>query len=248
MMERSDMRGNAKVSVIIPAFNEEKAISEVIAAIPDWVDEILVVDNGSTDKTAKKARAMGARVVSEPRRGYGSACLKGIDALENPDIVVFLDGDFSDYPDEMNRLVDPIIDGQAEMVIGSRVLGRHEKGALTPQARFGNRLSCFLIRLFWGVRYTDLGPFRAIAYPALKRLGMRDPDYGWTVEMQIKAAMKDLRSIEVPVNYRKRIGESKISGTLKGVVLAGTKILYTIFRSALDLHLSKKSRQRQSRL
>ncbi|MDB4444030.1 glycosyltransferase family 2 protein [bacterium] len=235
------MKGNAKVSVIIPAFNEEKAISEVISAIPGWVDEILVVDNRSTDKTAEIARAMGARVVFEPRRGYGSACLKGIDALEDPDIIVFLDGDFSDYPDEMDRLVDPIIDGPAEMVIGSRVSGRHEKGALTPQARFGNRLSCFLIRLFWGVRYTDLGPFRAIAYPALKRLGMRDPDYGWTVEMQIKAAIKDVRSIEVPVNYRKRIGESKISGTLKGVVLAGTKILYTIFRSAFDLYLSKKS-------
>jgi glycosyltransferase involved in cell wall biosynthesis len=234
------MRGCAKVSVIIPAFNEEKAIGNVISAIPGWVDETIVVDNGSTDGTAAIAASSGARVISETRRGYGSACLSGIASLEETDIIVFLDGDFSDYPEEMDRLVDPIVSGQADMVIGSRVLGTSESGALTVQARFGNWLSCLLIRVLWELEYTDLGPFRAIRYPALKRLDMRDPNYGWTVEMQIKAARVRLRSIEVPVSYRKRIGKSKISGTLKGTVLAGTKILYIIFRSALDFKPSKQ--------
>ena len=228
------MRANTRVAVIIPAFNEELAIGKVISAIPDWVDDIIVVDNGSTDLTAEIARSSGARVIHEPRRGYGSACLAGMRSLELTEIVVFLDGDFSDYPDEMYRLVDPIIHGQAEMVVGSRVLGSRERGALTPQARFGNWLSCLLIRVFWGVRYSDLGPFRAITYSGLAQLGMRDPDYGWTVEMQIKAAMKGIRAMEVPVSYRRRIGKSKVSGTVKGVISAGTKILYTIFKSAIE--------------
>lgn len=227
------MREDVKVAVIIPAFNEERAIAKVIPAVPEWVDDLIVVDNGSTDGTAERARSSGARVLFEPRRGYGSACLTGIASLEDPDIVVFLDGDFSDYPDEMHRLVDPIVQGRADMVIGSRVLGRHERGALTPQARFGNWLACLLMRMFWGVQYTDLGPFRAIAHRSLRALDMRDPSYGWTVEMQIKAAIRGLRSLEVPVSYRKRIGKSKVSGTLKGVISAGIKILYTIFKSAL---------------
>jgi glycosyltransferase involved in cell wall biosynthesis len=227
------MRRNTKISVIIPALNEESAIAKVLSAVPGWVDEVIVVDNGSTDRTVEIARRGGARVMLEARRGYGSACLTGLASLQDTDIVVFLDGDFSDYPNEMDRLVDPIISDQADMVIGSRVLGNRERGALTPQARFGNWLSCLLMRLLWKTTYTDLGPFRAIAYPALKTLDMRDPNYGWTVEMQIKAARKGLRFIEVPVSYRKRIGKSKVSGTVKGVILAGTKILFTIFVAAL---------------
>ena len=227
------MRGDTRIGVVIPALNEEKAIGEVLAAIPDWVDERVVADNGSVDRTAEVARSKGARVVHEPRRGYGSACLRGIASLKDPGIVVFLDGDFSDQPEEMHRLVDPIIQGRADMVVGSRVLGRREPGALTPQARFGNQLSCFLMRLFWGVPYTDLGPFRAVTREALEALDMADPDYGWTVEMQVKAAVKGLRAMEVPVSYRRRIGRSKVSGTVKGVILAGTKILYTIFKYGL---------------
>ena len=227
------MRAETTVAVIIPALNEEKAIGKVVAGIPSWVDDVIVVDNGSHDQTITVAEASGARVFLEPHRGYGSACLTGIRALTETDIVVFLDGDFSDYPQEMDRLVDPIIAGQADMVIGSRVKGTREPGALTPQARFGNWLACLLMSVFWNVEFTDLGPFRAIAYPALMALEMRDPDYGWTVEMQIKVVKRGLRSIEVPVSYRKRIGASKVSGTLKGVLFAGAKILYTIFRSAL---------------
>ncbi len=219
--------------MIIPALNEEKAIGKVVACVPAWVDDVIVVDNGSQDMTMAVAKASGARVLSEPRRGYGSACLTGIQALKHTDIVVFLDGDFSDYPDEMDRLVDHLIAGRADMVIGSRVKGTHEPGSLTPQARFGNWLACLLMRLFWKVEFTDLGPFRAIAYPALMGLEMRDLDYGWTIEMQIKAAKQGLRSMEVPVSYRRRIGTSKVSGTLKGVLLAGSKIIYTIFRSTL---------------
>jgi glycosyltransferase involved in cell wall biosynthesis len=227
------MRAETRVAVIIPALNEEKAIGKVVAGVPPWIDDVIVVDNGSRDETMAVAKASGARVLLEPHRGYGSACLTGIRALTQTDIVVFLDGDFSDYPHEMDRLVDPIIADRADMVIGSRVKGTREPGALTPQARFGNWLACLLMHLFWKVEFTDLGPFRAIAYPALMGLEMGDPDYGWTVEMQIKAAKQGLRSIEVPVSYRRRIGASKVSGTLKGVILAGTKILYTIFRSAL---------------
>jgi len=229
------MRGNANVAAIIPALNEENAIAKVLSEIPEWVDDIVVVDNGSTDSTVERAQRNGARVMVETRRGYGSACLTGIGLLhDTTDIVVFLDGDFSDYPNEMSRLVDPIINNTADMVIGSRVLGNRERGALTPQARFGNWLSCLLMWLFWRARYTDLGPFRAIAFTALKTLDMADTNYGWTVEMQIKVAKKKLRFMEVPVSYRKRIGKSKVSGTVKGVLLAGSKILFTIFMLALN--------------
>ena len=227
------MKGEAKVAVIIPALNEERGIRKVISAIPNWVDDLIVVDNGSTDSTAEVARSEGARVVFEPRRGYGSACLAGINALKRTHIVVFLDADFSDHPNEMERLIEPIVDGRAEMVIGSRVMGDRERGALSPLARWGNWFACLMIRLFWGVEYTDLGPFRAITYQGLKRLRMRDANYGWPVEMQIKAALKGLRGMEVPVSYRRRTGTSKISGTLKGVTFAGSKILYTIFKTAV---------------
>lgn len=217
----------------MPAFNEEASIGNVLDDIPDFVDEVIVANNGSTDGTVAIAEKRGARVVDEPRRGYGSACLAGMAAMENPDIVVYLDADYSDHPDEMGSLVDPIIEGEADMVIGSRVLGTRERGALVPQARWGNWLSCTLIRLFWGVKYTDLGPFRAISAEALEKLKMSDPDWGWTVEMQVKAARLGLKTTEVPVSYRKRIGKSKISGTVRGVIAAGSKILYTIFAHAL---------------
>ena len=243
------MRDHARVSVIIPALDEARSIGKVLEAIPDWVDEVVVADNGSKDGTAAIAEEHGARVVHEARRGYGSACLKGIAALDAPDIVVFLDGDFSDHPDQMDRLVDPILRREAEMVIGSRVLGNAEAGALTPQARFGNRLACYLMRLFWGVRYTDLGPFRAIRFTTLQRLGMADPDYGWTVEMQIKAALLGVVAMEAPVDYRKRIGRSKVSGTVRGVLGAGYKILSTIFLSAAKYYIAgKKSSSERERL
>lgn len=227
------MRADHLVAIIIPALNEAAAVGRVISAIPPWADAVIVVDNGSTDRTGEVAAAHGARVIKEPRRGYGAACLAGIAALPKPDIVVFLDGDFSDSPEEMSFLVDPIIRGEADLVIGSRVLGQRQPGALSPQARFGNWLACLLIRLIWGFRFTDLGPFRAIRYPALLNLDMQDRDYGWTVEMQIKAASHKLQVSEVPVAYDRRIGKSKISGTLRGVLGAGSKIIFTIFREAL---------------
>ena len=227
------MRNGATIAVIIPALNEEQSIGEVVKAIPKWVDDIIVVDNGSMDRTVEVALAGGARVAHEPRRGYGSACLTGIASLKEPNIVVFLDGDYSDYPDEMGLLVDPIIEGRLDMVVGSRVLGARQPGALTPQARFGNWLACALMRLFWKAQYTDLGPFRAISCDALASLNMRDKDYGWTIEMQIKAIRRGLRIEEAPVSYRKRIGKSKVSGTVRGVFFAGKKILGTIFRSAI---------------
>lgn len=222
-----------RIAVVIPALNEEKSLPLVLAALPK-VDDVVVVDNGSTDRTAEVARAGGARVVSEPRRGYGSACLAGIAALRDPEIVVFVDADFSDHPDELPGLVAPIVEGRADMVIGSRALGNREKGALLPQARFGNMLACFLMRVLYGHRYTDLGPFRAIRFESLKKIGMRDRNFGWTVEMQIRALRHGLRVAEVPVSYRKRVGVSKITGTVSGTVRAGYKILYTIFRHSLS--------------
>jgi rSAM/selenodomain-associated transferase 2/rSAM/selenodomain-associated transferase 1 len=243
-----DMRNEATVAVIIPALNEEQAIGKVISEIPPWIDDLIVVDNGSTDRTAEIARAHRSRVVSELQRGYGAACLRGIAALNAPDVVVFLDGDFSDRPHEMALLVDPITNGEADMVIGSRVLGQREAGALTPQALFGNWLACILIRLFWKVRYTDLGPFRAIRYATLKRLGMCDRDYGWPVEMQIKAARLGVRIKEVPVSYRRRVGKSKISRTVKGVLHAGAKILFTIFLSLIDTLRQKRGEKIKDRL
>ena len=231
----NNMRKNHKISVVIPAVNEEASIARVIDAIPGWVDEIVVADNGSADRTAEVARSRGVIVVSESRKGYGSACLAGIAAVNAPDVVVFLDGDFSDHPEEMRLLVDPIVSGHADLASGSRVAGNREPGALTPQALFGNWLACRLIRLFWKARYTDLGPFRAVRAETLRQIGMCDRNYGWMVEMQIKATRAGFRVIEVPVSYRKRIGHSKISGTVKGVLYAGTKILWTILRAAAGL-------------
>ena len=229
-----------KIYVIIPAYNEAEAIGKVVRAVPEGiVSEIIVCDNNSTDATAEEARKAGATVVKAPLPGYGSACLSGIDWLQHkpaeqkPDIVVFLDGDYSDYPEEMPMLVHPIMSGEADMVIGSRVLGKAQKGSLQPQQRFGNWLATTLLRIFWGYRFTDLGPFRAISWKKLLDMDMQDPNYGWTVEMQVKAAKMRLRCSEVPVQYRPRIGTSKISGTLKGSFLAGKKILWTIFRHAL---------------
>ena len=223
------------IGVIIPALDEEQSIGRVLADIPAGLaDTIIVVDNGSTDRTAAVAAAAGALVVSEARRGYGQACLTGMAALETTDIdiIVFLDADYSDHAEEMSLLVEPIIRGDADFVVGSRVRGERQAGALLPQARFGNALATWLIRRLYGVAYTDLGPFRAIRHEALKNLQMADRDFGWTVEMQAKAARHGLRIAEIPVRYRKRIGTSKVSGTLKGSILAGYKILFTIARYA----------------
>ena len=226
------MRSSQSVGVVIPALNEEAAIPKVIAAIPGWVDRVIVADNGSTDDTHARAEAMGATVVREPLRGYGAACLAGIAALGPVDIVVFLDGDFSDDPSEMARLVDPIASGRADFVLGSRVNAQAMPGSLTFPQRFGNALACGLMRKLFGVTYSDLGPFRAIRGSALKALDMRDRAYGWTVEMQIKAARAGLVIEEIPVSYRPRIGISKISGTVRGSVMAGVTILSVIARSS----------------
>ncbi len=234
------MRGQQRIGVVIPALNEERAIGKVVAAIPDWVDLIVVADNGSNDRTMAVAKAAGARVVQEPERGYGAACLRALAELHDFDVIVFVDGDFADDPSEMPLLVDPILAGEADLVIGSRRLGEAERGALTPQQMFGNWLACHLIALIWGVRFTDLGPFRAISGPTLRALEMRDRNYGWTVEMQIKAARDKLKVREVPVSYRRRIGTSKVSGTLKGTVLAGVKILGLIGLFALKERLNRR--------
>lgn len=226
------MYKNARIGVVIPALDEEKAIARVIADIPEWVDEIVVADNGSRDRTAEIARQAGARVVHERERGYGAACQAGIAALRLADIVVFLDGDRSDDASEMGALVDPIAGDRADFVVGSRVAGNAARGSLTPQQRFGNWLACRLIRLIWGAAFTDLGPFRAIRRDTLQALGMTDRKYGWTVEMQIKAARRGVGTLEVPVSYRPRIGVSKISGTFHGSVKAGAGILGVIARSA----------------
>lgn len=223
------------IKVIIPAYNEEASIPLVIQDIPkEWVDEVIVVNNASTDKTAEEAKKAGATVLTEKQPGYGRACLKGMAYLESlpepPEIVVFLDGDYSDYPQQLPEVVAPILEQGYDMVIGSRAKGQKEKGSMTFPQVFGNKLATRLMRLFYGVRYSDLGPFRAIRYEALMQLGMQDKTYGWTVEMQLKAAKKKLKVTEVPVNYKKRIGVSKVSGTVKGTVLAGYKIIWTIFK------------------
>ena len=224
----------SRISIIIPAYNEESSIGLVLDALPqEKIHEIIVVDNGSTDATARVAQEHGARVVKEPRKGYGSACLKGIDELDAPDIVVFIDGDFSDFPEEIVLLISPIETGEKDFVLGSRMILPKSQLALLPQARYGNRLAVFLIKLFFKHEFTDLGPFRAIRYSSLMSIGMKDIDFGWTVEMQIKAVRNGLRIQEVPVNYRKRVGISKISGTVLGTFRAGTKIIYTIFKYLL---------------
>lgn len=242
------VRGGSRIGVIIPALNEEKSIGRVLSEIPVWADDVVVVDNGSTDGTAQEAAACGALVIAEPRRGYGSACRAGIRALaQKSDILVFLDADFSDSPGEMARLVDPIIECDAELVLGSRVLGNREPGSLTVQARVGNWLACLLIRLLWKRGYTDLGPFRAVRADTLERFEMRDRGYGWTVEMQVKAARERTPVLEVPVSYCRRIGKSKISGTVRGAVGAGIKILATILLAALSTLLTRRSRPASNR-
>ena len=233
-----------RVFVIIPAFNEASAISRVIGDIPHGsVAEVIVVNNASTDATEKNAFRAGATVLHEPKRGYGYACLRGLAYASgrNPDIIVFLDGDYSDHPDEMLSLITPIQSGTHDFVIGSRSKGASERGSLLPQARWGNRLACLLMRWIWGVEYSDLGPFRAIRYQSLMQLDMRDRTFGWTIEMQIKAHLAGLRITEVPVSYRRRVGVSKITGTLTGTIKASIKILGTIFRFAvISRYLRKK--------
>lgn len=221
------------ITVIIPAYNEEQSIGKVVNDIPrPLVSHVIVVNNNSNDSTVEVAKKAGAIVLDEPRRGYGWACLKGIEhskTLET-DIVVFLDGDYSDYPQEIPDVIAPILEKDMDMVIGSRVLGKREKGSLTPQQIFGNWLATKLIRLFYRAKFTDLGPFRAIKSESLEQLKMADKTYGWTIEMQIKAAKHQMKFCEVPVNYKKRIGVSKVSGTVKGTVLAGIKIIFAVFK------------------
>lgn len=224
-----------KVRVIIPAFNEQNGVGNVVREIPEeLVEEVIVVNNASTDETEKAAADAGATVLKEEVKGYGRACLKGINYLKNhndsTDIVVFLDADYSDYPAEMWDVIRPITEEGFDLVIGSRALGTREKGSMTPQQIFGNWLATSLLRLFYKVDFSDLGPFRAIKYEKLMQIGMQDKTYGWTVEMQLKAAKYKLKCTEVPVNYRQRIGFSKVSGTVKGTIMAGYKIIWTIFK------------------
>lgn len=222
------------IDVIIPAWNEEQSIAKVIADLPAQVREVVVVDNNSTDQTSKVAAEAGARVLLERKQGYGAACLTGIAHLNAkalpPDIIVFIDGDYSDYPEQLPELVAPIINEGMDMVIGSRAIGQREKGAMMPQQIFGNWLATSMMRILYGVKFTDLGPFRAITTKALNAIEMKDQTYGWTVEMQVKAAKKGLKFTEVPMNYKKRIGVSKVSGTVKGTILAGYKIITTILK------------------
>ena len=223
-----------KIDLIIPAFNEEDSIGKVLADVPDLVDEIVVVDNNSTDHTSEVARQAGATVLFEPQKGYGYACLKGINYLreksKRPDIIVFMDGDYSDYPEDMPGVVAPILEQGMDLVIGARKKALREPGSMTPQQIFGNWLATSLMKLLFGARFTDLGPFRAITFEALDSMKMEDKTYGWTVEMQLKALRKKMAYDEVPVRYRKRIGISKVSGTVKGSIFAGIKILGWIFK------------------
>lgn len=217
----------SKIAVIIPAFNEALSIGQVVEALPNHVNEVIVVDNNSTDTTQTIAKEKGATVLFESKKGYGYACLKGIHYLASdpPEIVVFLDGDYSDFPEYLNEIVTPIINKEARFVLGSRTKELREKGALTPQQVFGNGLACFLMRIFYRGKFTDLGPFRAIGWKDLLSLEMQDKTYGWTVEMQLKILRRKISYVEIPVRYRKRIGSSKVSGTVKGTIMAGYKIL-----------------------
>lgn len=235
MSDISQGEEKAIIDVIIPAYNEEGSIGKVIGDIPDGlVRHIIVCNNASTDDTVAVATTAGALVVTEMAAGYGAACLKAMDYIsrldQHPDIIVFIDGDYSDYPEQMINLLKPIQEERYDMVIGSRVQGDLEKGSMTPPQIFGNWLATNLIRLIYKYEFTDLGPFRAIRYSKLLELNMNDRDFGWTVEMQVKAAKYHLKCTEVAVDYRKRIGKSKVSGTIRGTVLAGHKILWTIFK------------------
>jgi len=225
------------IKVIIPAYNEQDSIALVVNDIPNIVDEVIVVSNNSTDNTEANAKNAGATVLQETKKGYGYACLKGMEHIANqtkkPDIIVFLDGDYSDYPEQLTEIVHPILKNNIDFVIGSRVERLREKGAMTPQQVFGNWLATFLMKVFFGAKFTDLGPFRAIKYDKLLGLNMQDKTYGWTVEMQLKALKKKYSYIEIPVKYRNRIGVSKVSGTVKGTILAGIKILTWIFKYSL---------------
>ena len=221
------------IKLVIPARNEEGAIFDVVKSVADQVDKVIVADNGSTDATAEKAKQAGADIVSVPEAGYGRACLAAIKAAGEHDILVFMDGDASDDPADLPALLAPILSEEADLVIGSRILGKCDKGSLTVQQRFGNSLACKLMYLFWGFKFTDLGPFRAIRKDAYDKLDMQAPTFGWTVEMQVRALKHSLKCTEIPVHYRKRIGKSKISGTISGVILAGWYILGTIFWEAI---------------
>lgn len=225
------------VFVIIPAFNEQDSIGKVINDIPKRVKEIVVVNNNSTDNTAKVASQFGAKVLNQTIQGYGAACLMGIDYLlkvaQTNDIVVFMDGDYADYPQELIQLIEPIESRKFDFVVGSRALGKAEAGSLTVTQQFGNWLAGKLIHLIYGLNVTDLGPFRALKLSSLQQLNMVDMNYGWTAEMQVKAAKKKLKYLEVPVNYKNRIGVSKVSGTVKGTIMAGYKVLYTIFKYSI---------------
>ena len=228
---------NPIVDIIIPALNEEKSIRKVIEAIPKCYRQVVVCNNGSTDNTENISLLAGAKVVNEPTKGYGIACKKGLSYIaqntKKPNIIVFLDADYSDYPEEIELLLNPIILEGMDMVIGNRLTKNRLKGSMTPPQVFGNWLSTKLIKLFWGYNFTDLGPFRAIRYDKLLSLNMQDDNFGWTVEMQIKAAKLKLNCCEVAVSYRPRIGVSKVSGTIKGTILAGYKILWVIFKYGL---------------
>lgn len=229
------MMTEKNIVVIVPAFNEENSVGNVLKEIPkELISEVIVVNNNSNDKTKINAQKAGATVLDEKRQGYGYACLKGIAYVKEknikPDIIVFIDADYSDYPEEMRELIKPIIEQNYDMVIGSRALGKRERGSMTPQQVFGNWLATNLMKFLYGIKYTDLGPFRAIKFDKLLELEMKDTTYGWTVEMQLKAAKKKMRVTEVPVNYRKRIGFSKVSGTVKGTVMAGYKIITTLLK------------------
>jgi len=224
-----------KIVVIIPAYNEEQSIGKVVEDIPEeWVSDVIVCSNNSTDRTVEVAKKAGAIVLEEKQKGYGWACMKGINYANSmdvkPDIIVFLDGDYSDYPQELSQVVQPIIENNMDLVIGSRALGQQESGSMTFPQRFGNWLSTRMMHLFYGVKYSDLGPFRAMKFDKLIQLNMSEMTFGWTIEMQIKAAKHNMNSCEVPVNYKVRIGESKVSGTIKGAVMAGIKILWSIFK------------------